>query len=153
MLRLFSMRVCEFTIIHTRVGGYGFLSRCARAIFCLGFWCFGEQVFAPIVLLRVLRFWSNIYACWWLRVLNPLCTCRYYFFLAFASISEGVGPKPQGARISSEFKSSPHGEAYEAAAGAAAAAATTEQCKRLARGHEHKPKHKTQNAKHRLCPC
>ena len=79
MLRLFSMRVCEFTIIHTRVGGYGFLSRCARAIFVLGFWCFGEQVFAPIFSLRVLRFWSNIYACWRLRVLNPLCTCRYYF--------------------------------------------------------------------------
>ena len=76
------MRVCEFTLIHTFcVGGCGFLSRFARAIFVLGFWCFGEQVFAPIFSLRVLRFWSNIYACWWLRVLNPLCTCRYYFSL------------------------------------------------------------------------
>ena len=33
-----------FGLIYTPVGGYGFKIRCARAIFLLGFWCFGDQV-------------------------------------------------------------------------------------------------------------
>ena len=33
-------------IINTHVGGYGFESRCARAFFFVGFWCFGAQVAA-----------------------------------------------------------------------------------------------------------
>ena len=38
-------------LIYTHVGGYGFISRYARAIFFLGFWCFGEQ--APLPRTRV----------------------------------------------------------------------------------------------------
>ena len=33
-------------LIYTHVGGYGFKSRCARAIFVVGFWYFGAQVAA-----------------------------------------------------------------------------------------------------------
>ena len=33
-------------LIYTHIGGYGFESRCARAIFFVGFWCFGGQVAA-----------------------------------------------------------------------------------------------------------
>ena len=33
-------------LIYTHIGGYGFESRCARAIFFVGFWCFGAQVAA-----------------------------------------------------------------------------------------------------------
>ena len=33
-------------LIHTHNGGYGFESRCARAFFLVGFWCFGAQVAA-----------------------------------------------------------------------------------------------------------
>ena len=44
--RLFSVFLrcvfCGFGLIYTHVGGYGFKTRCARAIFFLGFWCFGE---------------------------------------------------------------------------------------------------------------
>ena len=31
--------------------------------------------------LRVLRFWSNIYACWRLRVQNPMRTCDFFSWL------------------------------------------------------------------------
>ena len=34
---------CDFGLIHAPVGGHGFEIRGARAIFFLGFWCFGEQ--------------------------------------------------------------------------------------------------------------
>ena len=33
-------------LIYTHIGGYGFESRCARAFFFVGFWCFGAQVTA-----------------------------------------------------------------------------------------------------------
>ena len=33
-------------LIYTQIGGYGFDSRCARAFFLVGFWCFGAQVAA-----------------------------------------------------------------------------------------------------------
>ena len=33
-------------LIYAHIGGYWFESRCARAIFFLGFWCFGAQVAA-----------------------------------------------------------------------------------------------------------
>ena len=33
-------------LIFTHTGGYGFESRCARAIFWVGFWCFGAHVAA-----------------------------------------------------------------------------------------------------------
>ena len=33
-------------LIYTHIGGYGFESRCARAFFFVGFWCFGGQVAA-----------------------------------------------------------------------------------------------------------
>ena len=33
-------------LIYTHIGGYGFESRCARAFFFVGFWCFGAQVAA-----------------------------------------------------------------------------------------------------------
>ena len=33
-------------ITNTHIGGYGFESRCARAFFFVGFWCFGAQVAA-----------------------------------------------------------------------------------------------------------
>ena len=33
-------------ITNTHMGGYGFESRCARAFFFVGFWCFGAQVAA-----------------------------------------------------------------------------------------------------------
>ena len=33
-------------LIYTHIGGYGFESRCARAFFVVGFWCFGAQVAA-----------------------------------------------------------------------------------------------------------
>ena len=37
---------CGFCLIYTHVGGYGFKTRCVRAINCLGFLCFGDQVTA-----------------------------------------------------------------------------------------------------------
>ena len=37
---------CSFGLIYTLVGGYGFKTRCARAVMFLGFWCFGDQVTA-----------------------------------------------------------------------------------------------------------
>ena len=33
-------------LIYMHIGGYGFESRCARAFFFVGFWCFGAQVAA-----------------------------------------------------------------------------------------------------------
>ena len=33
---------CDFGLIYAPVGGHGFEIRGARAIFFLGFWCFGE---------------------------------------------------------------------------------------------------------------
>ena len=37
---------CGFCLIYAHVGGYGFKTRCVRAINCLGFLCFGDQVTA-----------------------------------------------------------------------------------------------------------
>ena len=37
---------CRFGIIYVLVGGYGFKTRCARAVIFLGFWCFGDQATA-----------------------------------------------------------------------------------------------------------
>ena len=45
----------------------------------LAFGALGSKSLLRFFSLRVLRFWSNIFACWRLRFLNPLCTCRYYF--------------------------------------------------------------------------
>ena len=77
-------------------------------MFFLGVWCFGEQftsrakrrvvcgrngggcefgvchgslVFRFFFSMRVLRFWSNIYACWRLRFRNPRCTCDFFSWL------------------------------------------------------------------------
>ena len=48
MGRLFSIFCrcvyCGFGLIYALVGGHGFEIRGARAIFLLGFWCFGDQV-------------------------------------------------------------------------------------------------------------
>ena len=40
------LAVAGGVLIYTHIGGYGFESRCARAIFFVGFWCFGAQVAA-----------------------------------------------------------------------------------------------------------
>ena len=42
--------------------------------------CHGSLVFR-FSSMRVLRFWSNIYACWRLRVRNPMRTCDFFSWL------------------------------------------------------------------------
>ena len=46
--------------------------------FFFAFGALGSKPLLRFISLRVLRFWSNIYACWRLRVQNPMCTCDYF---------------------------------------------------------------------------
>ena len=72
---------CGFGLIYTHVGGHGIKTRCARAIFFLAIRSLGSKYLLRFFSLRVLRFWSNKYACWRLRVQHPMCTCDYISLL------------------------------------------------------------------------
>ena len=66
----------------------GFCAAALEEVASLGV-CRGSLNF-HFLSLRVLQFWSNIYACWRSRFRNPRCTCGF-FSLAFSAL----GSKPQ----------------------------------------------------------